>query len=142
MAYIFKQKLNIHDLAGVVHRQKRVLVHEPEEYLSALYGHYLREHNFDVKHCPDLGKISHLIASFRPDVLVFCSDATHSLSSREIKKLLSGFSLELPDLRLVATGLNSSGELLRELMSAGVLGHINRKLSRPQDLVVVIKSIL
>ena len=54
MAYLFKQKLQINELAGLSQPNFRVLVYEPEEYLGALYAHYLAAHNFDIRHCPDL----------------------------------------------------------------------------------------
>lgn len=139
MAYLFKQKLNLSELVVNSLSPKRVLIHEPEEYLAALYGHYLRQHNFDVKHCPDLEKISKVINIFKPDVLVFCADAPHLAGG--LWNLLPRLSQDFPQLRLVSTGLDSSSRV-KELMAAGVLGHINRKLSRPQDLAVIIKSIL
>ncbi len=139
MAYLFKQKLNLLELANAAHRPKRVLIQEPEEYLAALYQHYLLEHNFDVKHCPDLHNISKfIIEGFYPDVLVFCADANFE----GVRQFLSQFSYRFPGVLLIATGISSDSELVRELMSAGVTGHINRKLTRPQDLAIVIKSMI
>ena len=135
MAYLFKQKLNIADLVSAGQIRKKVLIYEPEEYLSALYAHYLQKHNFDVKHCPDLANLREAIVNFEPHIFVFCSDAP-------IFKLLPQLNSCLPGMHLVSTGLNCSHERLNELMSAGVLNHLNRRLSRPQDLVVIINSIL
>lgn len=142
MAYLFKQKLNIAELADISRRPKKVLIYEPEEYLSALYQHYLRRHNFDVKHCPDLGMIREATSSFLPDVLVFSLDGqTNPPASRSLR-LLANLVLGFPFLRLVSIGSSSHNSLVKELMTAGVLGHINRQLSRPQDLAIVVKSIL
>jgi hypothetical protein len=99
-------------------------------------------HNFDVKHCPILGKARETILAFEPDVFVFCADSDTDGLSPEIWKLLPYLGNDFPGLRMVSTGLNSSNEVIRQLMEAGVLGHINRKLSRPQDLAIVVKSIL
>jgi hypothetical protein len=142
MAYLFRQKLNILELAGREAGLRRVLIYEPEEYLGALYRHYLRMHNFDVKHCPVLGQARQAIADFEPDVFVFCADSESAGTASEIWKLLPYLGADFPGLRMVSTGLNSSNEIIRRLMEAGVLGHINRKLSRPQDLAIVVKSIL
>ena len=142
MAYIFKQKLNMSELSGIIENPKKVLIHEPEEYLAALYSHYLQAHNFDIKHCPNLEQIRESINSFRPDVLVFSVDASSQPAApARIWKLLPYLRSSFPDLRLISTGLGG-GNYMPELMAAGVLGHINRSLHRPQDLGIIIKSIL
>ena len=141
MAYLFRQKLNISELVDLAQAPKRILIHEPEEYLSALYAHYLRAHNFDVKHCPNWDKISAMVKSFRPQVFIFSADALVPHTNVKIWGLLSGLVSDFPNLKLISTGLGNSSPL-KELMAAGVLGHINRKLSRPQDLAIIVKSIL
>ena len=144
MAYLFKQKLNIMDLAGQEFRPSKILIYEPEEYLAALYQHHLRLHSFEVMHCLALEQAKLALTGFEPDVFVFCADADNASSNAtvEIWKLLRSLGADFPKLRLVSTGLNSSNDLISQLMRAGVLGHINRKLSRPQDLAVVVKSVL
>lgn len=66
MAYLFRQKLYLKDLAGLSAPPKKILISEPESYLSALYGHYLEAHNFDIKHCPRLDQIKAALANFSP----------------------------------------------------------------------------
>jgi hypothetical protein len=140
MAYIFKQKLNISDLANLKQRPKRIIIYEPEEYLSALYSHYLKEHNFDVKHCPDLKLLKTLMAAFMPQMLVYSIEGAENQEA----KLSRLFQLkkEFPNTLVITTGFNADSEILKLLLKGGIASHINRKLSRPQDLGIIVKSIL
>ena len=140
MPYIFKQKLNLSDLAGFATLPKRILIYEPEDYLAALYAHYLRQHNFDIKHCPNLSQVSEMIASFQPHLLIFCADGREA--AFKASGLISTLSRRFPDLGLITTARDLSRQGIKDLMDAGVLGHLNRGLSRPQDIPVLVKTIL
>ncbi len=136
----FKQKLNLLDLAGLQHQPKRILIHEPESDLAALYFYYLREHNFEIQHCNSSDEIRQAVLVFKPHLLIFNVDGLGSFSKMGlITKILSK---EFPDLNLISTGYNLNGQGLTELMSLGVTSHLNRKLSRPQDLAVLVKTVL
>lgn len=140
MAYIFKQKLRVSDLAHISPNRKKVLIYEPEEYLSALYGSYLRIHKFAVEHCANLDALPKTLTEFSPHLLIFNTDSPgNSLSS---KSWLMAAKKYYPELIIVTTNINLSHEGVRELMSAGISSHINRSLSRPQDIVVIVKSLL
>jgi len=138
MAYIFKQKINLADLAALGQEPKKVLIYEPESELGALYAHYLRAHNFDIRHCPYLASIRQFIAEFEPHLLIFNAESSQALL--EISRVSRNFPAGFP--RLISTGYNLSGQKIGELMSAGVASHINRKLSRPQDLAILVETIL
>ena len=140
MAYLFKQKLNLSDLAGLARDRKRILIYEPEEYLGTLYSHYLRTHNFDIKHCPDLKRLREYIITFEPDLLIF----SLGLGDGFPKDFLTPNRLikEFPNLKIISTGYNLSSQKIGELMATGVVSHINRRLSRPQDLALIVKTIL
>jgi hypothetical protein len=140
MAYFFKQKLNMGELSGLARDPRKILIYEPEEYLGALYAHYLKEHNFDVKHCPDLKKIKQIILGFDPELLIYSADS--ELSAQSQASFFRNLSLNFPSLRVVTTGYNLSSENVREFMSAGVSSHINRRFSRPKDLAFLAKTLL
>ncbi len=139
MAYLFKQKLLIGDLVDLELRPKRVLIHEPEEYLSALYGSYLRAHNFEVAHCPNLNLLIQTSADFLPDVLIFNLEAGQA---KVLVAWLSKFSRSFPNISVITTGFNTDAEVLKNLMPTGLISHINRRLSKPQDIVEVVKALL
>jgi DNA-binding NtrC family response regulator len=140
MAYIFRQKLNLSDLAGLSVLSKRILIYEPEDYLAALYAHYLRQHNFDIKHCPDLRQVSEMIVSFQPHLLIFCADGREA--AFKAPGLILALSRRFPDLGMITTARDLNHQGIKDLMDAGVLGHLNRRLSRPQDIPILVKTIL
>lgn len=140
MAYIFKQKLNLADLAGLDVLPKRILIYEPKDYLAELYAHYLRLHNFDIMHCPNLSEVSKMIAGFKPHLLIFCADGQDA--ALKTSGMISVLSRRFPDLRLLTTAHDLSRQGINDLMGAGVVSHLNRRLSRPQDIVHIVETLL
>ncbi len=139
MAYIFKQKLRIEDLVDLPVREKKVLIHEPEEYRAALYGSYLRDHNFVVDFCPHIFFLNDSVKTFSPHLLIFNLEGDGQGS--KIAWLLS-FKQRFPNVLVVTLGFNTDAETLKLLMPAGLSSHINRRLSKPQDIVEVVKALL
>ena len=39
-------------------------------------------------------------------------------------------------------GYNTGGDVVKELMDAGICGHVDRRLSRPKDLLYIVKAVL
>jgi hypothetical protein len=140
MSYIFKQKFQLSDLAGLRQERKRIVIFEPEEYLAALYGHYLYAHNFDIKHCWNINKLREAIINFQPELLIFCADTSQPLLKTSL--IPGGLISEFPNLKVVSTGYNLNSQGIGELMAVGVISHINRRLSRPQDIVEIVKTLL
>ncbi|MFA5991438.1 MAG: hypothetical protein WC794_04295 [Candidatus Doudnabacteria bacterium] len=137
MPYLFKEKFNIADLVDAQTQVRRVVICEPEEYLAALYGHYLTQHNFDIKHCPHVNGLKDLLVSFSPRLLVLNIEA-NNLERNLVLNLLRQF----PNIGVITMGYNTGGEVVKELMGAGICGHIDRRLSRPKDLIYIVKAVL
>ncbi len=137
MSYLFKEKFNIGDLVNIQTQTNRVVICEPEDYLAALYAHYLSRHNFDIKHCPQVETLTGVLKLFSPRILVFNVDAQKSG-----RRLILGLRRQFPGISVITVGYNTSGELIKELMSAGVSGHIDRRLSKPKDLIHIVKAVL
>ena len=140
MAYMFRQKLRLQDLAGIKVAPKKVMIFEPDEYLSALYGRYLSLHEFEVRHCRDLENLSLGLTEFLPHLMVFNAETgpdflRHKLWLKDCKN-------KYPELLIITTAFNAGSQHVSELMSAGVLSHINRNFSKPHDLVYVVKALL
>jgi hypothetical protein len=140
MAYIFKQKLKLSDLASLAIAPKRVLIYEPEKDLAALYAYYLSEQNFEIKHCLDFEAIRQSVINFQPNLLIFSTDSPDNLP--KIRLFPVALIKEFPSLRVISTGYNLSGQGIGELMAIGVISHINRRLSRPQDLAILVTTLL
>lgn len=137
MSYLFKEKFNIADLVDYQTQVRRVVICEPEEYLAALYGHYLTQHNFDIKHCPRVEGLKEVLGSFSPRLLVLNIEA-NNLERNLVLNLMRQF----PNVGVITTGYNTGGEVVKELMNAGICGHIDRRLSRPKDLIYIVKAVL
>jgi len=137
MSYLIKEKFSIADLTGIRVEPNRVIICEPEEYLAALYGYHLMQHNFDVRHCRGEKDVKELLLSFSPRLLVINIEA-ENLN----RDLLFSLCRQFPSLNIITIGYNIGGEVIKKLMSDGICGHIDRRLSRPKDLIYVVKAVL
>lgn len=140
MRYIVKQKINIADLVNLERLPHRVLIHEPEEYLLDLYNYHLAKHNFEVQSCQDVSKLEDCLVIFKPKVLIFNIDIQPNQSFQS--HWLMSFKRKYPEINIITTGYNTDAEQLKVLLGLGVSSHVNRKLSRPQDLVVLVQAII
>ena len=140
MAYLVKEKFKLSDLANLPQRRSGILIHEPDDFLSALYGHYLQAHNFDIKHCPHLALLKDHLLALNPAVLILNAESVGRASGDQIGGL--NFRRDFPYLKVVTVGRDLTGDQVRRLMDAGVCSHINRKFSRPQDLVILVQHLL
>jgi len=138
MAYLFKQKLRLEELVDVDSIKRRILMFEPDEDLAAVYARYLSFNNFQLRHVPTLFNLQATL--FNPELLIFRADIPFPLAGT--KNLFRRLMGDFPGLKVITTGYNLSSEDIRELMSSGVVSHMNRRTSRPQDLVLVVKTIL
>lgn len=139
MSYIFKQKLDLRELAAFEKARKRILLYQPQADLGALYSHYLKFHNFDVKHCQDIAALKEHMQSFMPEVIFYSIEGAKPLT---VLSSLRSLKKNLPATLVVTTGFNTDAETLKQLLSAGVSSHINRCHSRPEDIVAITKTLL
>jgi len=140
MAYMFRQKLRLEDLANLKSAPKKVLVFEPEEYLSALYAHYLRQQAFLVSQCAQIENLLAEVAGFGPHLLVFNAEPKGNFDMG--RAWLFECKKAHPELVVVTTAFNAGTQAVSELMEAGCQSHINRNFSRPQDLGLVVSTLL
>ncbi len=140
MNYVFKNKLNLEDLAGLERQPKKVLIFEPRYYFAVLYRHYLQMNDFEVNYCGDADLLDSHLELFSPHVLIFSVEDCDRNPGKT--RYLRQLSQTFPGLWVVTIGNNLQQDTVGQLMAAGVCGHINRVLTRPQDLVTVVKSLL
>lgn len=131
MAYLFKQKIILSPAAPA----SLVFVVEPEEYLLDLYCRYLLTGEFLVKGFKALDALdaNHVPA---PDVVVI---NTRFLQQPDFPKFRA--SLFPAPVKIISVGMVQDQDFVHNLMSLGVSGHLERRLSRPQDLVEIVKAI-
>jgi len=140
MSYIIKQKLMLSDLAEINQRLHTVLLFEPEEDLRNIYSLYFVRHNFKVHICPRPEDIRTHIDAAYPHVIVL-STQYYSEHAKTLK-LLREVRAYIPHAPLITIGLNNSHEELKSFVTAGITGHVDRRLTRPQDLVLIVNTFL
>lgn len=139
MTYIFREKLNLLDLAGLETSPPVALVAESEEYLFGIYSQHLQRHNFVVVHCPEPMELPQAVLSHNPDILILNPRISEPFATL---KLVTALKNTFPALPVVTIGDDIDSEQLKRLMSAGIVSHIDRRFSRPRDIIMIVKSIV
>ena len=140
MVYIVKQKFNILELSPSAKISKRVLLVEPEYYVREVYLRHLAENGFEASHSPDIKEALVILKFLQPDVAVL---SPHSESS--FANFIYGLSLMRklhPGLPMVTVGSTLPVEVLSAILELGVAGHLEKQLSRPSDIITVIRTVL
>ncbi|HVY68059.1 MAG TPA: hypothetical protein VHA30_04170 [Patescibacteria group bacterium] len=140
MAYVIKQKLQLSDLVDLAEAPRKILLHVPEEALGELYAYHLRPHGFMVGSCADFLQLEKFLGLFLPDLLVL--DLGEAGRAEEKIIWLRRAKRLWPDLRIVSLSRADDGDLVRRAMAVGVSGHLSRRFSRPQDLAVLVRTLL
>lgn len=140
MSYIVQEKFNIYDLVPRPDRRNLIGIVEQEDYLAKLYEKYLQQQQFTVYHCPQPQDVEDFLAFLSPQVLLLNPESygPTKLAAKVVKRVIGSF----PELLVVTVSYDTAPEDLKLLMGAGIVSHINRKLSKPQDVAEVIRSVL
>ncbi len=137
MQYLFYNHYYIEPM-NLENSQKIILLAEPEAESRALYTKHLASANMLVEICEDLSQLIDKLASFEPDLLIVNpgTNPAHSLVFlQQVKK-------NQPTLSIITIGYGTPEEYLDRFMELGVSCHINRNLTRPQDVVVAAQQVL
>jgi DNA-binding NarL/FixJ family response regulator len=118
---------------------KTILLAEPEPEARSLYHRHLSANpEVEVSICEDLsGLLEHLVL-LQPDLLVINpgeNPARSLVFLQSIKKLQ-------PSLRIITIGYGTPDNYLDRFMQLGVSYHINRHLTRPQDIAAAAQQVL
>lgn len=136
MNYVQKQKFNIQELFEAVPRGSIVGVIEPERYLAKLYEKYLQAHGFTVLHFQPGELLTVFVERVSPKLVLLASDNASAYDHIERIRRHN------PHILLVTIAHNANQEDIEHFMSHGVTSHINRKLSRPQDVADIIRGLI
>jgi len=136
---MFKQKFNISDLVDLQQKQLFVVVAEPITDLAALYKRYLSQSGFVVNHHSDAESLHAALGVLQPDVLLLSSQQYEKVNQvvAAVKKALE----QNPKLYIITVGFDTPSDHLQQYMNAGIASHINRKTSRPNDVVDIIHTL-
>ena len=140
MAYLFRQKFQVGDLVNLKKPENSVLIFTSDSYLADLYAAHLQTHGLDVKHCFDEMLLVESLNRFFPRLLLAEADFFSSIGGGRLGPL--NLKRDFPSLLVVTIGRGLNAESLGKLMQAGVSSHVDRRFSRPQDLAIVVKTLL
>jgi DNA-binding NtrC family response regulator len=141
MSYLFKQKLDLGDLISLNYSPpKVVLVAEPEEYLLNIYCNCLRSYNLQVEECRRIEDIFKSIKQYSPHLLLL--SLAFPPNFYRLFFILENLRKNHPNLRILTIGDKVNTEVIKRLMSVGVSSHIEKQLTRPQDIILIARSIL
>jgi DNA-binding NarL/FixJ family response regulator len=118
---------------------KIILLAEPELESRALYyKHLSSDPEVTVSICEEPSKLLELLSSLEPDLLIINpgeNPARSLVFLQSIKKVQ-------PSLRIITVGYGTPDNYLDRFMQLGVSYHINRHLSRPQDILAAAQQVL
>ena len=138
MAYVIKQKFQISELVNLPVVSKRIFVVEPDEYLLALYFYHLSRHGFEVKTSQAVDRLREELKGFSPQLILINLEIFDVLARAKTEDFL----FHSPATRIITVGLGNSDEQIKSLLGRGVSAHIDRKFTRPQDVVTLAKTLI
>ncbi len=140
MAYIFKQKFDVRELTGRQPLRKKIMIVEPEIYACALYAYHLSAANYFVKSCDRLDNLDAELVEFVPHLLLVDPFAAEHRASAP--HFLTRIRESYPQLLIITIGLGADLAAVRNLTVAGINAHVDRKLTKPQDITAIVKMLL
>lgn len=139
MNYLKKQKFNILELIETS-SNLRILFYEPHLTLGEIYKNYLRQKKYEIIDCYELTDLEDLISKNEPHTVIF---SIHNLNIfSEIVKKIQRVSNKYSRLPILSYAYELPAEHVSNLMKAGIVSHVDRKFSKPKDLVFLIETIL
>lgn len=138
MVYVLKQKFNIADLAQVNPVRARVLLVLEEQLLGEIYRRHFFSHGFEAELAQerDLLRVTDLLKTSDLVVMDFSLE-NHGPRLQFLKWIRQGF----PRISVITVGHALEDSIMNRIMDAGVAGHVDRKFSRPMDIIEIAKTL-
>lgn len=138
MKYIFYNHYYIDPMTPLP-TQKQIILAEPETETRALYHKHLSQNPYlAVTLCDDLSMLLSQLASLQPDLLII--NPGENLARNLV--FLASIKKTQPSLRIITVGYGTPEDYLDRYMKIGVTYHINRHLTRPQDVAAAAQLVL
>lgn len=140
MAYFLRQKFNINELVSLSNRAKKVLLVMSEENLREIYQRYLEAQGYETVGCHFANHAQVALALPNCDLLVI--DFNTAQEGQDKMEFLKIINRNFPKIPVVTVGSALESVLLEKLMALGIVGHLDRRLTRPGDLAAIIKTFM
>lgn len=132
MQYLFRQTYNLNTSLN----KAEVVLLEPELDLGRLYAKHLRDADYNVFQAM-VSDLHQILAEVEPKALIYSSN----LEPQTIIKHITSIRKLYPSLHIITLSNHNEPIDVASWMEAGISAHINKKLSRPQDIVVALDQI-
>jgi DNA-binding NtrC family response regulator len=141
MEYLFRQHYNLQPLPDAIAPDSAspiVLLAESEPEALALYARHLARADLQVNVCMELALLLRQVQDSRPGLLIInpTPDITAAIA------LLRQIAAAQPGIPVITIGAAIPDAYLDQLMASGVALHLNRSLTRPQDIAVAARQLL
>mgnify|MGYP000163769992 CR=1 FL=1 len=117
---------------------RTVLFADTNPEARQLYVKYLKDAHIDVVVCEDLDNLLPALATSKPLVLIFNSGQ----AIKDHFPLFVQAKAIYPELFIITMGYAIAEDDLDALMRLGVSCHVNRSLTRPQDIVTAAEQVM
>lgn len=141
MAIVYKQKFRVSELVSLLPKdKKRVLLAEAVEVLARIYHLHFQKADMDLNWVKTKAALKAELFGGNYDLLVCGLNIF-----RDTQEALEFFK-EKDKQNILTPSLTVSFEMpateAGRLMDYGVLGHIDRRFSKPTDIIIIAKNIL
>ena len=140
MTYVFKEKFQLADLANVSRVAKCVVLLETDSILRDIYKTEFGLLGLDSVFCENQFEVDSVVKRHNPHLFICNTDIFKNES--ELIELLKYIKKIYHYLPLLTYSLRTSPDLLSKLLNCGVSSHLDRKFSRPRDLLDIVRAVL
>ena len=139
MNYLLKQKFNIADLVEIPSEKVEVLLVLEEPSLGEIYHRHFLQQGYEAN-LADFTNLDYVSALLPTAALIVMDFYAHSQQPK--LEFLRHVRKNFPRVSVITVGHALEDHVMHQLMEAGVVGHVNRKFSRPFDIIEIAKTIL
>ncbi len=140
MAYIYRQKFDLRELiSDSIKPAQRILFIEVDDILYRIYCQHFNPEGYEL-HRASVDSLHKKVKELEP-VIIFVNIDIWSLKGNMVGIIESAIN-NFPHIPFISVARHLDGELLRDLMDAGITSHVDRDLTTPRDLVIIAKNVL
>lgn len=124
---------------GVVDADRKIILvadHQPE--MSKIYANLFENLECLAHTCHEIHKLESELANLEPHVLILNITTFADQAIKRVKSMRSSY----PEMVMVTLSDSGNDVELHRLMELGVVGHLNKQLTRPRDVLLLVKHVL
>ncbi len=140
MPYMVKEKLNLLDFVGHQPQVSTILMAGVDKNLASIYRRLMIDSKVRIEWLHGMDGITQYVDFFSPRLLI--GEVTTGKQFNQTFGHIRTVRESFPSLPIISISLALEHQELEKLMDLGTVSHINRTLTRPRDVAIIIKNIL